>query len=435
MTRRNLTVLVVSLAAGALCFSRAEQNPYARDASRAYRLIDSLSLEDPPDEELFAGAVQGMVAVLRARGDEHSAYLPPQMAQSFEAEMSQRFGGVGVRIGLEGDPPRVVVVEPPLPGTPAYAAGIRQGDTVVAVDGRPTAGRSLEEVVSMTRGRPGEPVTLTVRHESGGARRPAEESFLIVREVIRLPSVLGDRRTPEGDWRFRLEQAPGVALVRLITFGEQTPGELRAAIDRVLAEGAEAVVLDLRQNPGGPVGAAIEVARLFLPEGAPIVSTRGRDGEVLDTAAAAADGPFLGVPLAVLIDSASASASEIVAAALQDNGRAAVVGARSFGKGTVQTVLPLGPRDASLKLTSATYWRPSGVNIHRLADTPEGDPWGVSPDEGAAVELTDAQRDAWLAWRRERDLAAPSLDAPPDAPPPLEADRALAAAVERLSSD
>jgi len=432
MSRRNLTILLVGLAVGLVCYTRAERNPYARYASRAFRLVDELALEDPPDEQLFAGAVRGMVAVLRQRGDVHSAYLGPVSAASFTAEMRQQFGGVGVRVGLEGDPPRVVVVEPPQPGTPAYASPIRAGDVLETVDGEPTLGLTLGAVVDRMRGPPGEEVGVTVRHADG-----VQETFRLTREVIRVPSVLGDRRDAEGGWRFRLEQAPEVALVRLSTFGDRTAEELEETLAELTAEGVEGVVLDLRGNAGGAVDTAVAVCELLLPEGATIVSTRGRDGEVIDRYDARTDGPFRDLPLAVLIDNDTASAAEIVAAALQDHGRAVVIGERSFGKGTVQQVLPLEAGRSRLKLTAASYWRPSGEDIHRPPGTPESAAWGVTPDAGYAVPLSDEQREAFRAWRRQRDLLAVEGADPPEAPPaaPLEADRPLALAVQALTAD
>lgn len=426
MSRRNLTVLLVALAVGALCAARAERNPYARYASDAYRLVDDHALEEPPDDELFAGAVRGMVAVLRRRGDEHTDYLGPATAEPFRDELRQHFGGVGVRVGLEGDPPAVVVVEPPQPGTPSYASPIRAGDRILSIDGEPTAALGLAEVVARMRGRPGSPVTVSVRHRDG-----AEESFRLVREVIRVPSIVGDRRTPDGGWLYKLPREPSVALVRVVTFGNLTVEELEAVLGRLQKEGVRRVVLDVRGNAGGPLDAAVGVCRLFLPAGAAIVSTRGRDGGVLESYETDEPGPFAsGIDLAVLIDGDTASASEIVAAALQDHGRAVVVGGRSFGKGTVQHLLPLETGRSILKLTVASYWRPSGTNIHRSPATPDGADWGVSPEAGLEVSLTDDQRKAWSDWRRRRDLLA--TDGALESPDPLDADRALAAAVRRL---
>lgn len=430
MSRRNLTVLLAALAIGLLCYARSERNPYARYVAHAYELVDDLALEEPPDDELFSGAVRGMVAVLRGRGDVHSGYLEPSSAEPLLADMRQEFGGVGVRVGIEGEPPRVVVVEPPQPGTPAYASPIRAKDLILTVDGKTTEGLGLQDVVAMMRGKVGAPVSLSVRHEDG-----TEDSFQLVREVIRVPSVIGDRRTADGGWLYRLESDPRVALVRITTFGNKTADELEATLRQLVDDGVEAVVLDVRGNAGGALDAAVDVCGLLLPADSLIVSTRGRDGEVIDAYSTSEAGPFVDLPLAVLVDGDSASASEIVAAALQDHGRAVVVGQRSFGKGTVQQLLPLESGRSLLKLTAASYWRPSGVNIHRLPGTPEGDPWGVSPNPGDETPLTDEERVAWYEWRRNRDLiavenkdgssAAPSAD-------PLQADRPLALAVERL---
>lgn len=430
MSRRNLIVLFAGLAIGMLCYTRVETNPYARYASRAYGFIDELSLENPSDDELFAGAVRGMVGVLRSRGDVHSDYLEPRSAAPLQAEMRQEFGGVGVRIGLEGDPPRVVIVEPPQPGTPAHASPILPRDTIVAVDGRSMSGLGINEVVAAMRGRVGEVVELTVRHEADGD----EETFELVREIIRVPSIVGDRRTPDGGWRFELEAEPRVALVRITTFGNRTVEELAETLAEITAEGVEGVVLDVRGNGGGALDAAVGVCELFLPEGATVVSTRGREGEVIDEFAARYDGPFRHLPVAVLVDGDTASASEIVAAALQDHGRAVVVGERSFGKGTVQQLLPLEAGRSLLKLTSASYWRPSGVNIHRLPGTPDGDPWGVSPEPEDVVPMTTDERVAWYAWRRQRDLlvAEGELGDGAKTDPPTEADPVLLRAVERL---
>lgn len=429
MSRRNFTVLLVSLAIGLLCYSRAERNPYARYASRAYRLVDENSLENPPDEELFSGAVRGMVAVLRERGDVHSGYLEPTTAAPLREEMRQQFGGVGVRVGLEGEPPRVVIVEPPQPGTPAYASPIRPKDLILTVDGFDTAGKGLQEVVSRMRGPVGEPVVVSVRHTDG-----TEESFTLVREVIRVPSVVGDRRTADGGWRFPLEEDPRIALVRLTTFANRTVEELAETLDGLTESGVEALVLDVRGNAGGALDAAIGVSELFLPAGAAIVSTRGRDGEVGERFDTADNGPHPRLPLAILINGDTASASEIVAAAMQDHDRAVIVGERSFGKGTVQQLLPLESGRSLLKLTAASYWRPSGENIHRLPGTADSEPWGVTPDNGYEVPLTDEELLAWYQWRRDRDLLAVEGAEQEPAAGPLEADRALALAVGALQA-
>lgn len=425
MSRRNLTILFAAVLIGLLCYSRSERNPFARAASNAYRLINERSLENPPDEALFSGAVRGMVDVLRQHGDVHSAYLEPSSAEPLREELRQEFGGVGIRVGVVGDPPQITIVEPPQPGTPAYDSPLRAGDVILAVDGADTTGRSMQEVVTWMRGPVGAVVEMTVRHPD-----LTDDTFRLTRQIIRVPSVIGDYRNRDGSWQFRLKIDPRIALVRLTTFGNRTARELRETLEQLVEQDVEGVVLDVRGNAGGALDAAVEVAELFLPEGAAIVSTRGRDGVVIDEFAARDDGPFQDLQLAVLVDNGTASASEIVAAALQDHQRAEIFGERSYGKGTVQQLLPLEASGSLLKLTAASYWRPSGKNIHRLPDAPESEPWGVTPAPKNRVPLTEVQRTAWYEWRRQRDL----LDSEPTAlaseDPP--ADVALSLAVQRL---
>ena len=436
MPRRNLTLLALALAVMLLCISRAERNPYARYASRGYRLIDDLALEAPSDHDLLAGAMQGMVAVLRSRGDEHSAYIEPRHAKPLLTEMRQEFGGIGVRIQLkepdETEPdakPRLVVVEPPEPGTPAFHGGVLAGDEIVAVNEKTIVGMPLVEVLSRMRGVAGKPLTLTLRRQ--------EEAELLtvrlVREVILLPSILGDQRLSDGGWQFRMEQDDRLALIRLTTFGNRTVEELAERLALLQEGGVRAIVLDLRNNPGGALDAAVGVSDLFLPADKQVLSTRGRNGEVLELYPTNDEESFKELSVVVLIDRNTASAAEIVAACLQDHDRAVVIGERSFGKGTVQQLLSLEAGHSLLKLTSASYWRPSGVNIHRLPDTPESETWGVSPHDGMVVAQTEEEIEAWGKWRRERDLLAEKN--PKEKPEsPATADRVLEKAIEYLQA-
>lgn len=417
MPRRNLTLLIATLLASVICAGRNPRNPNARFVAEAYQEIDAWALDRPADDELVAGALRGMVDVLRRRGDEHSRYLPPRDANFLRDSISGDFGGLGVRIRLLGQPPVLTVVGLQDPTAPAAKAGVRAGDRIAAVDGAPTAGWGMDKVLDTMRGPVGEPIRLTIERE--GADEPLE--LRIVRAVINVPSVIGDRRYADGSWRHRLEQDERVALVRISAFGDQTFSELRALLPKLQRRGVKAVVLDLRDNPGGPLDAAVDVCGLFLPAGTPVVETRGRDKQPLEVFESAG-GPWLDLPLAVLVDSGSASASEIVAACLQDHGRAVVIGERSFGKGTVQRLIPLVPSEGLLKLTAASYWRPSGENIHRTPETPDDAPWGVKPDPGMEVVLTDDQRKELLSQRGERDLSV--IEPPPTDSDPAEAEPA-----------
>ena len=432
MSRRSLIILVAALVVGMLCIARTEPNPFARQASRGFQLIDQFALVQPSDEELFSGAVRGMVDVLRERGDEHSAYIEPQQAEPLLSEMRQEFGGIGVRIQLLGEPPRLTIIEPPQPGTPAFQSEIRKGDIVLAVDNESIEGLSLNDVLSLMRGSPGDPILLSILHEE--AETPVD--VRLTRKVIQVASVQGDRRLADGEWAYRLETDNRIALVRIITFGNRTTEELSSTLQKLSEEKIEAIVLDVRDNAGGALLAAVGVSGLFLPAETMILSTRGRDGDVLDVYSTYSDGKYTTLPVAVLIDRNTASASEIVAAALQDHQVATIFGERSYGKGTVQQLLPISADNGLLKLTSASYWRPSGANIHRMPGVGENEPWGVSPDQGFEVKQTDEEYLQWVQWRRSRDLYTNPASEPEEITldRSLENDPTLAKAVEYLQS-
>ncbi|MEO1495867.1 MAG: S41 family peptidase [Planctomycetota bacterium] len=437
MPRRNLLLIFAALGVTLALASRAEQNPQTRHVSRGFRLIDELALDEPPDEELVDGAMRGMISVLRRRGDTHSAYFPPRVAEPLRDEMRQEFGGVGVMIRVAAEPPGgLVVVEPPDPSGPAFDAGVKNGDRIVAIDGHPTEGITLPEALEQLRGPIGAPVDLRLARPQSP---PSEENdylnVTITRRAIKLAALKGDRRLKSGDWRYDLTGAEGVGHVRIAIFGNRTAEELAEVLDDLVSRGVSSVALDLRDNAGGAVDASIAVADLFLDAGAPIMSTRGRGGRVIDEYDAESPSRFDALQMAVLIDRDTASAAEIVAAALADNDRARLFGERSFGKGTVQQLLTVGASRSLLKLTTASYWRPSGVNIHRLESAGDDEPWGVTPDPEDTVPLADEQLETFRLWRRERDLL-PSDEAPDALPPgPLQEDAVLAAAVEWLAAE
>lgn len=406
MSHRNLTILLTAIAVSLLCYNRHGKDPHGRYISEAYVWIDDYALDQPAEQELVAGAVRGMVDVLQRRGDEHSRYIPPRDAQPFREEIRQEFGGIGVRIRMLGEPPILTVFGPPEPGTPAYFGGVKADDKIIAIDGEPTAGIQQRELLQRMRGIVGEPITLTVERED--VIEPI--TIALVREVIKVPSVIGDRRLSDGSWRYRLEQDDRVALIRITTVGNKTADELQALLPKLKQQGVQAFVLDVRDNAGGALDVAVESCDLFLPAGAPIVETRGRNGRVIESSKAEREGPFTELPIAVLVNQNSASAAEILAACLQDNDRAIVIGQQTFGKGTVQQLIPIESGDSLLKLTSASYWRPSGTNIHRMPDTPEDAPWGVRPDEGYKVELSPEE---WLEFAKARSLRdVMPIDAP-----------------------
>ncbi|WP_425396131.1 S41 family peptidase [Aeoliella sp.] len=407
MSRRNLTLLLVAIAFCLLCYTRGEQDPFARYVVNGYENIDRMAYTSVPDEELFQGAMEGMVDVLHKHGDDHSLFITADKAKMFREEINQEIAGIGVRLHLDGEPLVVKVAGPPIPGKPADRAGIRADDTILAIDDfeitNVTPRSFQEDVIGRMRGKPGEPLTLTIQHD--GDSEPTKLD--LIREIVELDSVRGDRLLPDQSWRHTLEEDPRIALVRVSSFGAKTYRELETLMPELINRGAEAVVLDLRMNPGGLLDAAVATCELFLPDDKLVVETRDRRGKTRNKWASSGDGPYLDLPLVVLVDRNSASASEIVAGCLQDYNRAVVIGERSFGKGTVQETLSMQAGESTLKLTTASYWRPSGENIHRHQDDRESaldDPdWGVTPNEGLEIEMTEEELIDLVKARAERD--------------------------------
>lgn len=302
---------------------------------------------DASFDKLSDAALKGMLRSL----DPHSDYMSERDFRELHAETSQEFGGIGVQIEMQSG--RLTVVAP-IAGTPGEKAGLLRGDLIVRIDGQAVAGRSMNDCLDLLRGRPGSSVTLGVdRPRSGEA---FERS--IVREIIMVDNVR--------DVRMLTEE---IGYVRIIQFGERTGDEFIGALDTLAAEGMKGLVLDLRDNPGGLLDAAVEVAQPFFSRGELIVYTEGRDrGSRQEIASKNRKGRRV-LPVAVLINAGSASASEIVAGALKDTKRAVVVGETSFGKGSVQTIMPLRNNDA-VRLTTALYYTPGGETIHGKGVSP-----------------------------------------------------------------
>lgn len=430
MPRRTFWLILAVVVVSLVCYERADRNPYGRWISEAMETIDRNYIEPVDEQKLFEGALGGMVDRL----DEYSTFLPRSQAPQLQEALDQEYGGIGIEVTLEGDDKQLTVASP-LVGTPAYKAGVHAGDKIVAIDGRSTAGLPLNEIVRTLRGVAGEPVTIEV--ERAGRDKPIR--FRLVRAKIKIDSVLGDRRRPDGTWNYLLEGEENIGYLRINSFGETTVEELAAALAQLEKQGCRGVVLDMRNNPGGLLQAAEAVCDLFLSKGTVIVTTRGRDAEVRQKAVASGRGDYQSLPLVVLVNGRSASAAEIVAACMQDHHRSAIVGERTWGKGTVQNVIPLEGGRSLLKLTVASYWRPSGRNIHRLESSKEQDEWGVKPDAGCEVKLDDKQLVELVEKRRRRDMPAasrsPGQGAPETAESPLEFDPQLKRAVEVLHDE
>ena len=304
-------------------------------------------VEEIDDKTLLENAIRGMLAGL----DPHSAYMAGQEYDALQETTSGEFGGLGIEVGRENGYIKVIS---PIDDTPADRAGIEAGDLIIQINNKPLRELTPEEAANMMRGEPGTEVTVTIVREG---MEPFELS--VVREVIAITSV-----------RSRILE-PGYAYVRIAQFRLNTGEELEDELRELYAEHGElkGVVLDLRNNPGGVLQASVRVVDAFIEEGS-IVSTKGRleGNDMTFSASLATIAPD--VPLAVLVNNGSASASEIVAGALQDHGRAVVMGTQSFGKGSVQTVLPLDDTRA-IKLTTSIYYTPSGRSIQAQGITPD----------------------------------------------------------------
>jgi carboxyl-terminal processing protease len=422
MPRRNLAWLLGIAAVAVFGFAVSHSAP-SREEGEDYKLVrlvvDVLhevrhKYVTDIDPERERKLVEDMINGGLDRLDPHSTYINPREYKQFVKQSKGSFGGIGIQLGYDRQTRGQLAVISPMVGTPAYDAGVLAGDLIIKIDGKPTENMRLSEAVDLIQGEPGEKITLTVLHD--GTKDPVDID--IVRAKIQVQAVLGDQRKPGNpkDWEYFLDKDNKIGYLRLISFSETAAQEMRDAVTALEKEGVRGLVLDLRNNPGGLLRAAVDVSNLFLSEGR-IVSTKGRHHkeEVYDVRPSTTLLPADKCPMAVLVNRYSASASEIVAAALQDHGRAIIVGERSYGKGSVQNIIEMENHTAALKLTTASYWRPSGKNIHRFPDSKDSDEWGVKPNDGFEVKLTDEERLEYLLHRSERDVVR-GKGAPPARP-------------------
>jgi carboxyl-terminal processing protease len=413
MNRWNLAWLISipSVVVAGLVF--AYSAPVSREQQQDYELIrlfaDVLTEVDQYyvrelDSKARRQLVEDMIEGGLERLDPNTNYFNERELQQFKIKSKGKFGGVGISV-LRDQSSKGLLVTSPIAGTPAYEAGIQPGDIITKVDGVSLESKRSTDAIDLIMGEPGTPVTLSVLHE--GETEPVE--MKLNRATIEVPTVVGDVRKPDEpkEWDYVIDKDKKIAYVRILEFGEQTSADLRKTMEGLQAQGITGLILDLRSNPGGLLKSAVEISDMFLSEGA-IVSTRRRKAEDNETFYAKPDNNFLEPaaehPIAVLIDRFSASASEIVSAALQDHHRATIIGERSYGKGSVQNIHALEGRKSALKITIASFWRPSGKNIHRFPDAKESDDWGVRPNEGFDVHLTDQERKDYFAGRRYRDI-------------------------------
>lgn len=342
--------------------------------TKVLNIVQRYYVEDVDVRKLLEGGIKGMLKEL----DPHTNYLPPDIYKEFESETSGEFGGLGIEITVRKG---LLTIISPIEDTPAWKAGLQAGDIVVAIDGHPTKGLSLVESAQLMRGKIGDSVKLQILRE--GFEDPRE--FKIVRGTVKLKSV---KYTDLGE---------GYAYARLTSFIENTSDDLKKELKahQKKHKDFKGLIVDLRRNPGGLLDQAVKVSDLFLEEGV-IVSTMGRDEKQKDVMYAQKKDTLTGFPIIVLINEYSASASEIVAGALQDNKRALIMGHRSFGKGSVQSVIKLGD-GSGLKLTVARYYTPSGRSIQAEGIKPDVN---VDPLDSEIIEKAVTQSRV----TREKDI-------------------------------
>ena len=336
-------------------------------------LVQSNYVDEVKSKELIYGAVKGMLETL----DPHSAFMPPETFREMQVETQGSFGGLGIEITVKD---RALTVVSPIEGTPADRAGIQPGDRIIKIEGQPTKDLTLMDAVRKLRGPKGSKVTITILRE--GSLEPLDVT--LVREVIEVKSV---RSKDLGD---------GIYYVRLSSFQERTTKDLERVLEQAQKAGSTALILDLRNDPGGLLNQAVAVSDMFLDKGQLIVYTQGRvKNQDLRFTAEHSNG-FPRWPMVVLVNGGSASASEIVAGALQDWKRAVILGTKTFGKGSVQTVIPLSD-GSGLRLTTAKYFTPRGRSIHGI---------GIMPD--ILVELPKPEVSAQRQREEEARRLAPA---------------------------
>jgi len=362
-----------------------------RKFTEVFSRIKAAYVEEVSDRKLLESAIKGMLSDL----DPHSTYLAPKDYEELEESTSGEFGGLGIEVGMENGFVKVIA---PIDDTPAHKAGVLAGDLIIKLDEKPVKGMSLEEAVKLMRGKPGTVLTLTIMRE--GESAPIEID--VTRDVIKVTSV-----------KSRMIEN-GYGYVRITQFQAETGRQFRQALTKLEEEHGgdlDGLIIDVRNNPGGVLQAAVETADALLDEGL-IVYTEGRIQSSRLRFSAKAGDIMEGTPIVVLINGGSASASEILAGALQDHGRAVIMGTKSFGKGSVQTVIPLDETHA-IKMTTARYYTPEGRSIQATGIKPDievrpaelteldGRPFFTEADLSGHLEGQDEERD-----RKEREQQA-----------------------------
>ena len=376
--------------------------------------------------------------------DKHTGYIPPEVVERFRSDTSGSFRGIGVQIRRNEANDQLQVVTP-IFNSPAYRAGMKANDVITkivsVVDPKtgipydtpivtPTKGMTTEDAVKIIKGRPDTRIKLIVERE--GSEKPIE--FNLIRKEIEVESVMGVKRNKNDSWNYVIDPENKICYVRLTQFSENTYGELEKVMKQLYKEGIKGFILDLRFNPGGLLKSSIEISDLFIDDGL-IVTVRKRDGTE-DSYVGRSDGSYLSFPMVCLVNGGSASASEIVSACLQDHGRAIIMGSRSYGKGSVQTIQPF-ENQSILKLTTATFWRPSNRNLNKASTKGrDEDEWGVTPNKGFNLKLSKKEENDLFDHLRDSEIIRAGPAKGPEAQAQADfRDRQLNMAVEYLQPD
>ncbi len=339
-----------------------------RTFTEVFTTVKKSYVEDINPRELIRSAIKGMINSL----DPHSAYLTPEAYKEFQTETKGEFGGIGIQIGIKEG---ILTVIAPIEDTPAWKAGIKAGDKIIKIDGQPTKDMNINDAVSKMRGPKGKPVILTIQRDEW--KEPKD--ITIVRDIIKIKSV-----------KYKMIDNE-IGYIKLTQFQEGTAQDLANALQNLKESGMRSLILDLRNNPGGLLQSAVDVSEQFLPPKHLVVSIQGRIGEKMQYYTEQLRPSYTEIPIIVLVNQGSASASEIVAGALQDWGRALILGVQTFGKGSVQSLIPLSDGSA-LKLTTAKYYTPKGKKIHAV---------GIMPDIVVKLESKNGKE---VPVIREKDL-------------------------------
>lgn len=358
--------------------AEGESYEYLKVFTEVLSLVKKNYVEEVKTKDLVYGAIKGMLNSL----DPHSAYMPPEAYKDMQLDTKGEFGGIGIQIGIKDG---VLTVIAPIEDTPAYNAGLKSGDKIIKINGESTRDMGLHDAVSKMRGQKGTSVSITIMREGWKDTK----DFTIVRDVIKVRSVKS--KVIENN----------IGYVKVSQFQERTADDLEAALSKLEKQNITSLILDLRNNPGGLLNSAVDVSSQFLPAGKVVVSIKGRSGEkaeyrtedskVSEQEAKKAK-MFSAIPMIVLVNQGSASASEIVAGALKDWNRAVIVGVQTFGKGSVQSVVPLSD-GSGLRLTTARYYTPKGISIQST---------GIIPDIIVKLEQKNGAKEHTVV--REKDL-------------------------------